>query len=173
MARNCEKHFVGLNRVHLEKQWKRDEELKRPPLHTLTTASEVRKWIPSIKKDIDYCLRQLGGARKHDYQETKMQEFEERVEQLQREHKRFVAKVFELDPTQQGIPWEAKSYVRKRKVNETNSPSDTTSSSSNSRADDGNHSSRCSSGAKKKRKPIVLNILKQEQEEKEEESKDE
>lgn len=159
MARNCEKHFVGLNRVHLEKQWKREEELTRPPLHTLTTAAEVRKWIPSIKKEMDYCLRQLGGARKHDYQEKKLQEFEERVKHLEREHKRFVAKVFELDPTQQGIPWEAKSYVSKRKIEKTSTSETNTGSISC-----GDSGTNIPPTKKLKRKPIVLNILKKEKE---------
>lgn len=152
MARNCEKHFVGLNRVFLDEQWKRDEERKRPSLNRLTTAEEVRKWIPSIKKDIDYYLRQLSGARKHDYTETKLKEFEEKVEQLERDHKRFVNKVYQLDPAQKskGVPWEAKAYVSKRKLEkETSSATDSSSVTSSS----------SSSSCKKKRKPIVLNIL--------------
>ena len=149
MARNCEKHFVGLNRVFLGEQWKRDEERKRPSLNKLTTAEEVRKWIPSIKKDIDYYLRQLSGARKHDYSEAKLKEFEEKVEQLERDHKRFVNKVYQLDPAQKskGVPWEAKAYVSKRKLEkETSSVADPSSVTS-------------SSSSKKKKKPIILNIL--------------
>lgn len=42
--------------------------------HTLQTAAEVRKWIPSIKRDIFYCLRHLSGIR--NYRETKMAEFQ-------------------------------------------------------------------------------------------------
>ena len=146
MARNCEKHFVGLNRVFLNEQWKRDEERKRPSLNRLTTAEEVRKWIPSIKKDIDYYLRQLSGARKHDYPETKLKEFEEKIEQLEKDHKRFVNKVYQLDPDQKskGIPWEAKAYVSKRKLQK-----ETTSAAGSSN----------SSFPKKKKKGIVLNIL--------------
>lgn len=157
MARNCEKHFVGLNRVFLNEQWKRDEERKRPPLSKLTTAEEVRKWIPSIKKDIDYYLRQLSGARKHDYTETKLKEFEDKVEQLERDHKRFVGKVYQLDPTQKikGIPWEAKVYVSKRKLEK-----GTGGSSSPSKLDSS------SSAGKKKKKGIVLHILNAEKESK-------
>lgn len=153
MARNCEKHFVGLNRVFLEEQWKRDDELKRPPLHKLTTAAEVRKWIPSIKKEIDYYLRQLSGARKHDYPDLKLKEFEEKVNHLENQHKRFVNKVFQLDPNQKGIPWEAKAYSSKRKSNEIEIPKDQEASSS----------STVEHTHKKKRK-IVLNILKNEKE---------
>jgi len=158
MARNCEKHFVGLNRVFLEEQWKRDEERKRPPLYQLKTADEVRKWMPSIQKDIEYYLRQLGGARKHDYTETKLKEFEEKVEQLEREHKRFVNKVFELDPSQRakGVPWQPKGYSSKRKLK------DASSACSSSQLQCQNMVA--SPSTKKKRKPIVLNVLKNEEE---------
>lgn len=162
MARNCEKHFVGLNRVFLNEQWKREEERTRPLLHTLTTAAEVRKWIPSIKKDMDYCLRQLSGARKHDYQEKKLVEFEQRVVQLEREHKRFVDKVFQLDPTQQGVPWEAKAYCSKRKLNNLSAAGSSNSSIDESGTDDVKK--------KRKRKPIVLNILKNENDAKKEDT---
>ncbi|XP_057292477.1 uncharacterized protein LOC130621175 [Hydractinia symbiolongicarpus] len=142
MARNCEKHFVGLNRVFLEEQWKREEDLKRPPLYTLKTADDVRKWIPSIKRDLDYYLRQLSGARKHDYTPAKFDEFEKKVEDLHREHKRFVKKVFELDPSQQGVPWEPKGYTSKRKQNQ--------------------HEETDVQIPNTKKKKIVLNILKKE-----------
>ena len=147
MARNCEKHFVGLNRVFLEEQWKREKELERPPLHKLKTAADVRKWIPSIKKDIEYYLRQLSGARKHDYPETKLKEFEEKVEALEKEHKKFVNKVFQLDPNQKGIPWEAKAYISKRKTSESSTSS----------------SSITTDAPTKKKKKIVLNVLKNEE----------
>ena len=160
MARNCEKHFVGLNRVFLEEQWKRDEERKRPPLHHLKTAAEVRKWMPTIQKDIEYYLRQLGGARKHDYTETKLKEFEEKVAALEREHKRFVSKVFELDPSQRakGVPWAPKGYSSKRKLRETSSVSSSSPSPSPSQ-----HQNETAPSTKKKRKPIVLNVLKNEE----------
>eukprot|EP00112_Aurelia_sp_Birch-Aquarium-sp1_P006977 Seg1762.3 transcript_id=Seg1762.3/GoldUCD/mRNA.D3Y31 product="Dedicator of cytokinesis protein 7" protein_id=Seg1762.3/GoldUCD/D3Y31 len=115
MARNCEKHFVGLNRVFLEEQWKKDKEKKRPHLNALNTVAAVKEWIPSIKKEMNYCLQQLSGVRKHDYADSKIKEFEERVQYLEREHKRFVRKVFQLDPTTKGVPWEARPYTRKRK----------------------------------------------------------
>ena len=141
MSRNSEKHFVGLNRVFLNEQWKRERELKRPPLHKLTTADDVRKWIPSITLDINYYLNQLSGARKHDYPASKFEEFEKKVENLEKEYKYFVKKVFELDPDQKGIPWEPKGYVSKRK-----------------QCDDRSDEKPGCSGSKKK-KPIVLNVL--------------
>lgn len=165
MARNCEKHFVGLNRVFLEEQWKRDEELKRPPLYKLQTAEEVRKWIPSISKEIDYCLRQLSGARGHEYQESKKKDFEQRVQDLEKERKRFIQKVYQLDPTQKdkGVPWQPKSYVSKRKLE---SVKDGAHSSSTTTVEESKESPNETVPAKKtKRKPIVLNILNKEKEE--------
>lgn len=148
MARNSEKHFVGLNRVFLNEQWDREKEKKRPHLDTLTTAADVRKWIPSIKDELDYCLRQLGGARKHEYPPAKLAEFEERVKRLEKQHKLFVKKVRELDSSQVGIPWEPRGYVSKRKQEK--------------ESEDKNEGE----GPKRKqKKKIVLNILKKEKEE--------
>nr|XP_047136572.1 uncharacterized protein LOC124813487 [Hydra vulgaris] len=138
MSRNSEKHFVGLNRIFLNEQWTIEKSLKRPALNQLVTADEVRKWIPSIKRDLEYYIQQLSGARKHKYTDSKLNEFEKKVSWLEKEHQRFVKKVFELDPNQHGIPWEPKSYSAKRKIDE-NSQTDA-----------------------KKKKPIVLNILKKE-----------
>ncbi|XP_065069674.1 uncharacterized protein LOC135694742 isoform X2 [Rhopilema esculentum] len=113
MARNCEKHFVGLNRIFLEEQWKKDKERKRPYLQSLNTGAEIKKWIPSIKRELNYCLQQLSGARGHDYTDAKIKEFEERVQYLEREHKRFIQKLRQLDPSSSGVPWEARPYKRK------------------------------------------------------------
>ena len=140
MSRNSEKHFVGLNRVFLNEQWAKEKSMKRPELNQLKTADEVRKWIPSIKKDLEYYLQQLSGARKHKYTDKKLNEFEKKVAWLEKEHKHFVKKVFELDPNQQGVPWEPKSYSTKRKA-ENNLQT-----------------------IAKKKKPIVLNVLKNETE---------
>ena len=146
MARNSEKHFVGLNRVFLNKQWEKEREQKRPHLDTLTTAADVRKWIPSIKKDLDYYLRQLSGARMHEYPPSKIEEFEQKVKYLEQNHKMFVKKVLELDSNQSGIPWEPKVYISKRKID----------ASRNS--EEGKYESES-----KKVKPIVLNILAKEE----------
>ncbi|RMX41189.1 hypothetical protein pdam_00022386 [Pocillopora damicornis] len=54
---------------------------------SLNSASEVKKWIPGIKKELDYYLDQLSGARKHRYPDTKMKEFEKKVEELENEYK--------------------------------------------------------------------------------------
>jgi len=115
MARNSEKHFVGLNRMFLEEQWKKEKERKRPNLSELKSARDVRKWIPSIKKEINYCIEQLSGARQHDYTDVKLKEFENRLAYLEREYKRFVQRVLELDPTSKEIPWTSRPYKRKHK----------------------------------------------------------
>ncbi|XP_058953956.2 uncharacterized protein [Pocillopora verrucosa] len=118
MARNCEKKLIGLNRLWLAKQQKDEEESrpKRPHLRSLNSASEVKKWIPGIKKELDYYLDQLSGARKHRYPDTKMKEFEKKVEELENEYKRFVKKVYELDPSTTSVPWQPRGYVSKRKT---------------------------------------------------------
>jgi len=155
MSRNSEKHLAGLNRVYLTKQWDKQKEGKRPHIDTLTTATELRKWIPSIKKDLEYYLSQLCGVRKHSYTPEKIAEFEQKVNQLQSEHKRFVNKVLKLDPGQVGIPWEAKGYVSKRKRNN--------SGASGAGGCAGGGAGGCSSSGVK-RKKIVLNVLEKEKE---------
>lgn len=44
-----------------------------------------------------------------------MKEFERKVEELEKEYKRFVKKVYELDPSTTGIPWQPRGYTSKRK----------------------------------------------------------
>lgn len=65
---------------------------------------------------MDYYLDQLSGARKHRYPDTKMKEFEKKVEELENEYKRFVKKVYELDPSTASVPWQPRGYVSKRKT---------------------------------------------------------
>ena len=89
---------------------------ERPPLGSLHSAQEVKKWIPSIKKELDYYLEQLSGARQHQYPENKIKDFEEKVQFLEKEYKRFVQKVFKLDPQTSGVPWQPRAYVSKRKA---------------------------------------------------------
>lgn len=78
------------------------------------------------------------GSRK--YTDLKLDEFRERVELLEREHKRyvmhymirccvsacssprFVSKVRSLDPTHTDIPWKPRAYTRKRPRGPTSSP---------------------------------------------------
>ncbi|KAL6043062.1 Dynein intermediate chain 2, ciliary [Balamuthia mandrillaris] len=84
--------------------------------HTLRTASEVRQWIPSIKAEMDHCLHHLSGVR--NYSDSKIKEFQERLALLQREHKKWVRRVLELDPAaREGgfTPGDPHPYLSKRK----------------------------------------------------------
>ena len=178
MSRNSEKHFAGLNRVYLTKQWDQQREGKRPHIDTLTTAVELRKWIPNIKDELDHTLNQLCGVRKHAYTPDKIKEFEQRVKFLQSEHKRFVNKVLKLDPQQVGIPWEAKGYVSKRQLegggntsggNSGNNGSGGNTSGGNTSGGNGGNNICGNSGngsvvAGAKKKKIILNVLKKERE---------
>lgn len=130
-ARNSEKHMVGLNRFYIDQQQERDRQLKRPPLDNLNDAGEVSKWIPSIQKEIEHFVHQLSGRRGHMYHPDKMKEFEERIDFLKREYKRFVSKVYELNPEQKAVPWTQRSYslLRKRTANIDSLRSDTTQNS--------------------------------------------
>jgi hypothetical protein len=82
----------------------------------LHTAAEIRQWIPSIKKEIDFCLRHLSGIR--NYPDYKIKEFQERLAALETEYKRFVAKCKALDPTMPGVPGDPHPYISKRKLAE-------------------------------------------------------
>ena len=165
MARNCEKHLVRLNQVYIKQQQERDEERKRPRLQTLNTASEVKDWIPSIKRDMDYYLRQLSGARRHQYPPNKIEEFNLRVKQLEGEYKAFVQKSFKLDPNQKGVPWKAKGYVSKRKASDGCGSSGVVKTNC---VGDSNDS--WNSGKSKRPRTIKLRILEKEQETKENDS---
>ena len=116
MARNSEKNFCGLNRYILAKreEGKSTKKAVRPSIHSLKSAEEAKKWIPNIKKEIDYCLRQIECATRRNYSEQMVKDFEERVERLEKEHWRFVHKVRELDPATVGVPWQGREYATKR-----------------------------------------------------------
>ena len=116
MARNAEKNLCGLNRYVLAKreEGKSARKTARPSVKSLTSAEEAKKWIPNIKKEIDYCLRQIECATRRNYSDQMVKEFEERVERLEKEHWRFVHKVQELDPATVGVPWQGRGYTTKR-----------------------------------------------------------
>ncbi|PRP77504.1 hypothetical protein PROFUN_14216 [Planoprotostelium fungivorum] len=116
MARNSEKNLTGLNRLLLAKKAEEDANNteKRPRLHEVKSAAEIRRWIPDIKREIRFCLRHLSGIR--NYKDSKLQEFEERLEALQNEWRRWVKKCIQLDPHTLGIPGEPHAYVSKKKL---------------------------------------------------------
>ena len=50
-----------------------------------------------------------------NYSDQKIKEFEQKVDQLKKEHQKFVAKVQRLDPSYKDIiPWQPRGYNRKR-----------------------------------------------------------
>ncbi|XP_068566543.1 uncharacterized protein si:dkey-86e18.1 [Cebidichthys violaceus] len=123
MARNEEKQQGKLNRLWLQKEREegrlKDVHQRRPKLSTLNSVSSVKKWIPSIKSEIEYYLQQ---SQLSHYPERKIAEFQLRMESLEREYKRFIAKLRVLDPACKHQPWTPGAY-RKRRADAQDSPS--------------------------------------------------
>ncbi|XP_063283303.1 uncharacterized protein LOC134568586 isoform X2 [Pelobates fuscus] len=96
MARNEEKQLGKLNRLWLQKEREegriRDVNHSRPRLSALNTASNVKKWIPSIKSEINYYLEQ---SQLSHYSERKIQEFQDKIETLRKEYQSFLWKLRE------------------------------------------------------------------------------
>lgn len=58
-------------------------------------------------------LQQISSTR--DYPDRKIEEFKQRLDELKKEHQKFVAKVQQLDPSYKDtIPWQPRGYSRKR-----------------------------------------------------------
>ncbi|XP_066532141.1 uncharacterized protein si:dkey-86e18.1 [Hoplias malabaricus] len=115
MARNEEKQLGKLNRLWLQKEREegrlKDINQPRPKLATLNSVAAVKKWIPSIKKEIQYYLQQ---SQLSHYPERKIVEFQQQIEQLEREYKRYVNKLRTLDPTCKHKPWTPRAYTKRR-----------------------------------------------------------
>ncbi|XP_057696101.1 uncharacterized protein si:dkey-86e18.1 [Corythoichthys intestinalis] len=115
MARNEEKQQGRLNRLWLQKEREegrlKDVQERRPKLCTLNTTSSVKKWIPSIKTDMEYYLQQ---SQLTHYPERKIAEFQLKLEALEREYKSFVTKLRVLDPTCKHKPWTPRAYCKRR-----------------------------------------------------------
>ncbi|XP_066298384.1 uncharacterized protein [Branchiostoma lanceolatum] len=113
MARNEEKHFGKLNRLILHKQREEERERNppRPKLGALHTAADVKRWIPSIQREINFNLKQLAVPH---YPERKIAEFGAEVDRLHFEYKRFIRRLKELDPSCKETPWQPRAYSRKR-----------------------------------------------------------
>ncbi|CAH2311157.1 Hypothetical predicted protein [Pelobates cultripes] len=96
MARNEEKQQGKLNRLWLQREREegriRDINHSRPRLSALNTASNVKKWIPSIKSEINYYLEQ---SQLSHYSERKIQEFQDKIETLRKEYQSFLWKLRE------------------------------------------------------------------------------
>lgn len=115
MARNEEKQQGKLNRLWLQKEREegrlKDVHERRPKLSTLNSASSVKKWIPSIKNEIEYYLQQ---SQLFHYPERKIAEFQLHMEALEREYKRFITKLRILDPACKHKPWTPRAYCKRR-----------------------------------------------------------
>ncbi|XP_018413381.1 PREDICTED: uncharacterized protein LOC108788153 [Nanorana parkeri] len=83
----------------------------RPKLGALHTAAGVKKWIPSIKHEIDYYLEQ---SQLSHYSERKIEEFEGKIEALKKEYQSHLWKLRRLDPSCKEHPWKPRGYTRKR-----------------------------------------------------------
>ncbi|KAF3691137.1 hypothetical protein EXN66_Car006812 [Channa argus] len=123
MARNEEKQQGRLNRLWLQKEREegrlKDVHERRPKLATLNSISSVKKWIPSIKNEIEYYLQQ---SQLSHYPERKIAEFKLHIEALEKEYKRFISKLRALDPPCKHKPWTPRAYC-KRKPETPDSPS--------------------------------------------------
>ncbi|CAJ1060075.1 uncharacterized protein si:dkey-86e18.1 isoform X1 [Xyrichtys novacula] len=84
MARNEEKQQGRLNRLWLQREREegrlRDVNERRPRLSALTSASSVKKWIPSIKSEIEYYLQQ---SQLTHYPERKIAQFQLHIQALE------------------------------------------------------------------------------------------
>ncbi|XP_068175344.1 uncharacterized protein si:dkey-86e18.1 isoform X2 [Antennarius striatus] len=114
MARNEEKQQGRLNRLWLQKERDegrlRDVHDRRPKLSTLNSASSVKKWIPSIKNEIEYYLQ----SQLSHYPERKIAEFQLRIEALEKEYKKYITKLRVLDPSCRHEPWTPRAYCKRR-----------------------------------------------------------
>ncbi|XP_041862769.1 uncharacterized protein si:dkey-86e18.1 [Melanotaenia boesemani] len=115
MARNEEKQLGKLNRLWLQKEREegrlKDVNGRRPKLSTLHSASSVKKWIPSIKNEIEYYLQQ---SQLSHYPERKITEFQLHIEALEKEYKSFITKLRVLDPSCKQHPWTPRAYCKRR-----------------------------------------------------------
>ncbi|XP_033738386.1 uncharacterized protein LOC117325960 isoform X2 [Pecten maximus] len=114
MARNEEKQLGRLNRLLL-KQDKEEQEKKnpkRPRLDDLNSSEDIKKWIPSIKRDIDFCLKQ---SQVPCYPDSKIQECNSRIDSLRRQYWAFIRKLRHLDPSTGSIPWTDRHYTPKKR----------------------------------------------------------
>ncbi|XP_029906227.1 uncharacterized protein LOC115358399 [Myripristis murdjan] len=115
MARNEEKQQGRLNRLWLQREREegriKDVHERRPKLSTLNSASSVKKWIPSIKSEIEYYLEQ---SQLSHYPERKIAEFQLCIEALEREYKSFITKLRVLDPSCKHKPWTPRAYAKRR-----------------------------------------------------------
>ncbi|XP_041134180.1 uncharacterized protein si:dkey-86e18.1 isoform X1 [Polyodon spathula] len=117
MARNHEKQLGRLNRVWLQREREegrlKDVHQNRPKLSSLNSAADVKRWIPSIKNEIEYYLQQ---SQLPHYPERKIAEFQQHIEDLRREYQGHIRKLRTLEPSNKEHPWKLRGYTRKRQA---------------------------------------------------------
>ncbi|CAG5129245.1 unnamed protein product [Candidula unifasciata] len=117
MARNEEKQLARLNRLYLQQQ--KEEELKkrppRPKLATLNTVEDIKKWLPTVVRDIDFYVKQMEVT---CYPQHQIEEFELRIDRLRGEYKAFIRKLHQLEPDLKTTPWCDRPYAGKRRKTE-------------------------------------------------------
>lgn len=96
----------------LEKAGEKKE--KRPRLSTLKTAEEISYWLPSIKKELDFFLKQMEVP---CYTDQKIGECRKHIHYLEMEYRAFVRKLKQSSSELKSIPWTARPYERKIKDN--------------------------------------------------------
>ncbi|XP_041357939.1 uncharacterized protein LOC121374885 isoform X2 [Gigantopelta aegis] len=116
MARNEEKQLARLNRFYLQKD-KEAQQKKNPPrprLETLNTSAEIQKWLPSIKRDLNFYIKQSEVT---CYPQSKIDQFSRKINGLKWEYRAFVRKLRELNPGLEVTPWTDRPYAgHKRKA---------------------------------------------------------
>lgn len=80
---------------------------KRPKLEALNSVEDIKHWIPSLKKDIDFHLKQLQVP---CYPERKIAEINKKIDYLKNEYQAFTKKLRKLDPSLTDVPWTERSY---------------------------------------------------------------
>lgn len=118
MARNQEKQYGKLNRLILQKEKEEyaEKHPPRPKLANLHTVDEIKKWLPSIKRDIEFNLKQSQVT---CYSDAKVAELQGQVVKLEREYKSFVRKIRQVDSNITSVPWTRRPYECKKLPTET------------------------------------------------------
>ncbi|KAK3918681.1 NAD kinase 2 [Frankliniella fusca] len=108
MARNHEKNYGRLNRLWIEKRRVKSE--SRPKLSALKTSDEISYWLPSIKNELDFVLKQTEVP---CYSEQKIEEYHSKIRNLEADYQAFVRKLHQVNGTLKSTPWTARPYEKK------------------------------------------------------------
>eukprot|EP01111_Echinosteliopsis_oligospora_P004922 TRINITY_DN1805_c0_g1_i1.p1 TRINITY_DN1805_c0_g1~~TRINITY_DN1805_c0_g1_i1.p1 ORF type:complete len:325 (+),score=92.31 TRINITY_DN1805_c0_g1_i1:281-1255(+) len=117
MARNEEKNRAALNRlVNAKSEKEQVDKFYIPPLFKLTNAREVKRYIPKIRREIQYCLRMISGKKR--FRDSKLEEFKERLDDLKGKYRSFVKKAIQYDPSLAVTPGKKHAYISKTQAEE-------------------------------------------------------